>query len=101
MTEKNFGRDDLMVLAAFRYCLGRQTYIVSDCADWLVEQWENIGESTRKLIQRELEEAFKQDDEARIDNQFGLKTYWALGADCDRRQWGRVRLLYLDAGQPT
>jgi hypothetical protein len=29
---KNYGRDDLMAVAAFRYSLGRMTYIVSDCA---------------------------------------------------------------------
>jgi hypothetical protein len=30
MKDKNFGRDDLMAIAAFRYCLGRMTYIVGD-----------------------------------------------------------------------
>lgn len=39
---KNFGRHDLMAVAAFRYALGRMTYIVSDCADWLVEQYEAL-----------------------------------------------------------
>ncbi len=59
---KNYGRDDLMAVAAFRYSLGRMTYIVSDCADWLCEQWPNIAENARKVIQRELEEAFKQEE---------------------------------------
>ena len=51
---KNYGRDDLMAVAAFRYCCGRKTYIVSDCADWLIEQWPNIAERARNIIQRDL-----------------------------------------------
>ena len=89
MTEKNFGRDDLMAVAAFRYCRGRQTYIVSDCAGWLIEQWPNISETARKIIQRDLEEAFRRDDEARANG----SDYKALGHDCDRQQWERVRRL--------
>ena len=88
---KNYGRDDLMAVAAFRYCLGRMTYIVSDCADWLIEQWPNIAENARKIIQRDLEEAFKRDDEARADGQ----DYKPLGHDCDRAQWEKVRRLWL------
>ena len=65
-----YGRDDLMAVAAFRYSLGRMTYIVSDCAHWLCEQWPNIAENARKVIQRDLEEAFKRDDEARADGQY-------------------------------
>ena len=87
---KNYGRDDLMAVAAFRYCLGRMTYIVSDCADWLIEQWPNIAENARKVIQRDLEEAFKRDDEAREDGQ----DYKPLGHDCDRAQWEKVRRLW-------
>lgn len=90
IAEKNFGRDDLMVLAAFRYCLGRMTYIVSDCADWLIEQWPNINEGTRRVIQQELEEAFVNDNNDRKINE----SYRALGSDCDREQWERVRKLY-------
>ena len=85
-----FGRDDLMAVAAFRYSLGRMTYIVSDCADWLCEQWPNIAENARKVIQRDLEEAFKRDDEARADG----NDYKPLGHDCDRAQWEKVRRLW-------
>ena len=85
-----YGRDDLMAVAAFRYCLGRMTYIVSDCACWLIEQWPNIAENARKVIQRDLEDAFKRDDEARADG----NDYKPLGHDCDRMQWEKVRRLW-------
>ena len=87
---KNFGRHDLMAVAAFRYCLGRMTYIVSDCADWLIEQWPNISQNAQKIIARDLEAAFKQDDEDRING----KDHNTLGHDCDRAAWERVRLVY-------
>ena len=85
-----WGRDDLMVTAAFRYCLGRSTYIVGDCADWLIHYLPLMLDNARKLIQRELEEAFRADDEARADKQ----DYKPLGWDCDREQWERVRKLW-------
>lgn len=87
MSDKNYGRDDLMAIAAFRYCLGRQTYIVSYCADWLIEQWPNFSDRARSIIRRELDEAFSQDDEQRA----GESDYKRLGHDCDRKEWERVR----------
>ena len=82
--------EQLMVTAAVRYCLGRQTYIVGSCADWLIEQWPAINERTRSVIKRDVEEAIKDDDEARAT---GSK-YKPLGWDCDREQWLRVRALW-------
>lgn len=60
-----WGRDDLMATAAVRYCLGRMTYIVGDCADWLIEHWPNISSNARAVIQRDVEERFEQDDRNR------------------------------------
>ena len=90
MTKPNYGRDDLMAVCAFRYCLGRMTYIVSDCADWLIEQWPTMPENVKAIIKRDLEAEFKRDDEHRAQG-FEHK---ALGHDCDRAQWERVRRLW-------
>ena len=38
-----YGRADLMAIAAVRYCLGRMSYIVGDCADWLIAEWPDRG----------------------------------------------------------
>lgn len=88
-----YGRDHLMVIAAFRYCLGRMTYIVSDCADWLVANWESFPPKVRAIIERELESEFKRDDEYRAGGPD--RHYKPLGHDCDRKQWEKVRRLYL------
>lgn len=84
------GHDHLMFIAAFRYCLGRQTYIVGDCADWLIKTWPLLSDQTKAIIKRDLEDEFRRDDEARSDGH----DYKPLGADCDRKQWARVRQLW-------
>ena len=87
-----FGFNDLMVIAAFRYCCGRKSYIVGVCADWLIEQWPNISGNAKAVIQRDLEEDFKRDDDARAVEARGHSL--PLGNDCDRRDWERVRNLW-------
>jgi hypothetical protein len=85
-----YGRDDLMAIAAVRYCLGRMTYIVSDCADWLIGSWPDLKPSAQKIIQRDVEETFQRDDEYRATG----GEHRPLGMDCDRDQWERVRRLW-------
>lgn len=84
-----FGRGDLMAIAAFRYCLGRRTYIVGDCAEWLIRTWPLLEENAQNVIKRDLEEEFKRDNDARENNE----DYKPLGDDCDRAEWERVRKL--------
>lgn len=84
------GHDHLMVIAAFRYCLGRSTYIVGECAAWIIKTWPLLNEQTRTIIQRELEEQFELDDHARAKQ----REFKPLGWDCDRREWERVRKLW-------
>ena len=86
-----WGPGQFAVVATFRYCLGRQTYIVQECADWLLMHWPGIEQPVRDLIRRELDRAFQKDDEARRQDSNGYKP---LGADCDRREWERVRSLW-------
>lgn len=85
-----WGWHNLMVVSAFRYCLGRMTYISGVCADWIIARWQDFPPSVQQLIQRELEEAFKCDNEERA---MGEK-YRTLGWDCDRKEWGKVRALW-------
>ena len=89
---KPWGFHDLMVTAAFRYCLGRRSYIVSVCVDWLIEQWPNFEENVKDAIQRDLEDELKRDDQARERG----STSRPLGDDCDRQEWKRVRQLWLN-----
>lgn len=88
--EATSGHDHLMVIAATRYCLGRMTYIVGDCSSWLRRIWPMLNEGTRSIIQRDIEEAFQRDD----DDRAAGREYKALGHDCDRAEWEKVRALW-------
>lgn len=92
-----WGPGQFVVVATFRYCLGRQTYIVQECADWLTLHWPVIEQPVRNLIQRELEAAFVKDDAIRAAAGPGTG-YKPLGWDCDRREWERVRSLWANVG---
>lgn len=54
-------QDDL-VLCAFRYCMGRMSYIVSDMCRHLKHHWEEICPPFRKLIMEEIENAIDRED---------------------------------------
>lgn len=87
-TTQHYGRDNLMVVAAHRYCLGRSTYIVGDCVEWLLSIWNELPDKTKAIIQRDTEEAFKRDDEERAEG----REFKTLGMDCDRAEWERLRM---------
>ena len=92
-----WGWQDLMVISAFRYCLGRMTYISGVCTDWLVDKWPELPPRSRALIRTELDRAFEQDDEDRATG----ASFKALGWDCDRREWEKVRALWAGEQPPA
>ena len=92
--EQAWGFDGLIAVAAVRYCLGRRSYIVADCRVWLYDIWDELPEKAKAIIQRDVEEAFKRDDEDRANG----KDYRALGDDCDRLCWEKVRKLWRNEG---
>lgn len=87
----DYGPDDIMVIAATRYCVGRKTYMVGYCSEWLVRLWPMLSERARIVIQRDMEDAFRRDDKARAD---GEADYKPLGMDMDRAEWEKVRALW-------
>lgn len=70
-----WGDHNLMVLAAFRYCLGRSSYIVSSFVYWLIDYWEDIDPHTKKLILGETQEALRRGN---------------AGDRCDIESWERL-----------
>lgn len=85
-----YGRAGLMLIAAVRYCLGRSSYIVGDCADWMMAHWDSWPTNVRQVLQRDIEAEFERDDAARERGD----EYMPLGMDMDREQWERVRRLW-------
>ena len=68
-------RDVIVLLCAFRYALGRSTYIVIDIVCEIEDNWNNIPIHTKNLIQSEIKSAI---DENRS------------GMECDRMAWQRI-----------
>lgn len=66
--------DQLMCIAAHRYCLGRASYIVGSCVEWLMAHWGQLTENTRAVIVRDTKEALAAG---------------RAGMDMDVREWGR------------
>jgi len=88
--DKTYGRSGLMITAAVRYCLGRRTYIVSDCADWILANWGDWPENVRTIIQRDLEHEFERAAQNPDWN--------PLGDSCDKQEWEKVRALWRNDG---
>lgn len=53
--------DQLMAIAAHRYCLGRQSYIVGACLDWLRATWGQLTRKTQLVILRDTIDALIND----------------------------------------
>jgi hypothetical protein len=89
---KHFNDIDELVFCTFRYYLGRRTIAACQFARDLAKAWDDIEETTRKLIQKELTDAFEDDDEYRQRVKRGEAVMCLpLGDDCDREAWEEVR----------
>ena len=76
--------DAEMLFWAFRYCLGRRTYAVSDFCDYATAHITQFRTKELNLMVREITEYEQRD--AEDDTEFK----W-LGDECDRRDWLKFR----------
>ena len=60
---------DCMIHQSVRYCLGRRSYAVSECTDWLIANWQEIPEGTRVTIKRDVEMLFEMEKHCPADNE--------------------------------
>ena len=51
---------DILLFCAFRYALGRQTYVVSTVADIIKANWDHMPQSRRNMFRKEIEEAIEK-----------------------------------------
>lgn len=64
-----------ILIYTFRYCLGRRTYAVNDCVEYLHSYWDVLPTNWQELIHKEINEAIDRND---------------AGADFDVRNWHKV-----------
>ena len=82
-------------LGSCRYYIGRMSIGVSMFAQLLRREWPNLSPDTRGYIERDVEEAFVQDDKARAAvTSPSRHGNYPLGYTCDRDEWTRVRNLW-------
>lgn len=90
--ENKWGRNQLMVTAAFRYCLSRKTYIVADCVKWIIDNWNEFDGRTKKIIELDIErELIKYET---LEKEGKPLSYASLDCNRSRERWERVRKLY-------
>lgn len=66
---------DILLFCAFRYALGRRTYVVGTLADIIKSNWEHMPKTRREMFKKEIREAIKAD----------------MGGDkCDIEEWERI-----------
>lgn len=68
--------DSLILICAFRYALGRRTYVVNTVCREILNNWYSIPPSDRELIVREILEHREK--------------FHTLGDQCDERDWMRI-----------
>jgi hypothetical protein len=66
---------DGMVIYAMRYALGRRSYAVGECVDYLIANWRYLEPRTREVIKRDIRKAI---------------TEGRAGMDMDVADWKRV-----------
>lgn len=79
--EMKFSSDVLILMCAFRYALGRRTYIVDVIANEIKSNWDEIPEYIRVLIHKEINEAMSGG---------------YIGDDCDKETWETILKLPKD-----
>ena len=67
--------DQLMAMAAFRYCIGRSTYITAVCHEWIRATWKQFDAQDRMMLIKETGQA--------IEN-------GVAGMDCDIAGWDEL-----------
>ena len=78
--------DRLILIAAFRYALGRMTYMPSVVAGAIESCWPELTEHDRRLFKNEINEAIE----------------WGhVGMQCDAATWGRILELGGSDGKGT
>lgn len=66
----------LILCCAFRYALGRRTYVVSAVVDEIINNWNEISIHDKERFRKEILEYLELNGE--------------LGHECDKQEWFRI-----------
>jgi len=69
-----------IIFYAFRYCLGRSTYAVSDMCEYLISVQDDLPEEFKSKVSREIQE--HQDNWGKV------------GMEMDNKEWNYIKWLF-------
>lgn len=93
----------LMIMSAHRYCLGRRTYIVSACVEWLTNNWDVCETNTRNVIVRDTLQALMRDEAGDSCDYDDWKRFaqWAWNSFSEEsKAWCKSAVQYIDKPWP-
>lgn len=67
---------DIILFCAFRYAIGRSTYVVDVVVDEILKRWENLSQSDKELYAHELLEH--------------IRKFGRIGMECDAKSWKKI-----------
>ena len=70
---------DILLFCAFRYALGRRTYVPSVIERIIIDNWDNMPPVTREKFKREIREAINGNRAGDIYDVEGWSRLWNLG----------------------
>jgi hypothetical protein len=89
--------DQMMALAAHRYCLGRRSYIVGACLEWLHATWEQFDRNTRRIMVRDTIEALMDELAGSPSDATGWRNFAGFGFSRlseDDKEWVRYAVAW-------
>lgn len=67
---------EILISCAFRYALGRRTYVVGSVVETILANWDHLSSQTKVRFVQEIREHKKQ---------------WGdVGMECDEREWQKI-----------
>ena len=76
-----------LAIQSLRYCMGRMTYAVSDCIEFIRQHWQDLTPNTKRVIIRDLDVEL----ESHEDDVKSGKEYCRLGSAFDYQAWKNLR----------
>lgn len=67
--------ESIILSCAFRYALGRRTYVVSTIVNKILDSWDDIPQHSRDRFCKEIKEH---------------EEMWDLGDNCDKAEWYKI-----------
>lgn len=68
--------NETILICAFRYALGRKTYIVSHVVEDIINNWDQLSDFFKEKVKKEIREH--------------KEMFGNLGDDCDEEEWNKI-----------